>query len=691
MGTLSKAQQDAIIEQTNEMLDKSKNINSLWNEIYADGINYLFDNQLNDKYRGEGWEYIATNKIFPGIMQEVSQQFSRRISIVAQPWEPQDTEGADIWSELLQWEYEKGTNFDTAIRIGAIMDSKISGIYGVKLFWDDQAEWDDTKKQWKGRLKMVLIAPNLIGIDPDAGTNPRDAQYYFIRQDVPLEKAKALYPKHAKDLEKQAAHRAKYQDTDKAGMRYTSRMLGALTMDDAKDPGINAQNDGMRRVVNILAQRLDENNQDRYSPEYVTITEFYYRDYTIKKTTIPGEKLRFNQYPEGSIDVTGAIPVVVDPKPFRAAGLKVKKGQPLTRDIHLSAEDQIVEEPAYPYGRMILRADDIILNPNTEDQRYGYTRWPLVLGKNLPLPHNPRGLNSVELARPNQDLCNIIFSATASHAKLAGGPILEIEEGALPDDPENRDISELLEKNPGAFWKLADGARGQNKLGYQQPPQLDSSIFSIYQEAERGLQDIIASPDISIGRSSPGEMSATESTLLAENAAIRQDLPSKLMDYWFAEVWELAAEILKKNLSVEDIVRVIGDGENTDRVTQLVQSDFDARFDLKIEVTDTLPFSKQAKKQDAIALFEMFGQMSPTVAQQLLEAFEVPERSKIMEEITAFQQSQAQAAQQQAQTEANESETELELKDRELDIEEKEVNAKIASFQKENQDNERDE
>jgi len=647
-------------ELTDNMRHQSNPISDTWRQFYESNIDYVFDNQLDQKHRGKGHQRIQMNKLYPSYAQQIAVQLNRKTTMVAEPVEIGDASAADVWGSYLQWYYEKALKFDERVRTAATLDGHITGIYVAKPYWDPKCYWDEKARKWVGQVKMNIINPSYFGMDPEAKdyVDYSDCEYVLMEHRVSVKKAIQMFPKHRKEIEDQAGY---HQSLMNAGDRETFG-YGSNERDARPIGGYSNREGSYARHIRNHGQesaRYDENG-----PEYVTITEFIFKDRSEivdpKADLIPS-----SEWPEGSFEEDDISKKVVDPKFFKKNGLpKAKKGDILMAGNWPRKQDKI---PEFPYGRKVIRVDDIILNTKREDQRYPYKRWELILGINLPLPHNARGLDSIQMAKGLQDWLNVGASSLASYLMLMGSPITLVEEGAIANDPKSKKASKLRRVS-GAIWRMTRGAIARNAVKTLDPPQIPQSALAIMQMVSDNIQDLSGSENISLGKTSAGEQTGTEVAILAENAAQRQSLPGKLMDAWTLRVFEHISDLLMKHHEPGDVVRIVGE-QHEKKLTELKESYFDLRFDLKMHVVDAMPFSKMARKQEAKETFEILANsvgVSTVALSNLLDVYDAPNKEEIIKEVESIQQSQTEAAQREAAAGQALAQQELDIKARDV-------------------------
>ncbi|MBW2675472.1 MAG: hypothetical protein JRD89_19025, partial [Deltaproteobacteria bacterium] len=184
-----------------EMVRRATAHHKLWKPVYEDGLNYVFNNQLVGQDAREGWDRIVTNQIFPAIMQEsalLAQQFPKLITL---PWEQGDQAGADVWRDILQWQFEKGLRIP-AHRLAAILDGKVFGHWVTKVYWEPKHEWDEEKKRWKGATQITLLRPDYFGMDPEAEDGDlHKAEYCYCHRRVSVAWLIQKWPAFKEEIE----------------------------------------------------------------------------------------------------------------------------------------------------------------------------------------------------------------------------------------------------------------------------------------------------------------------------------------------------------------------------------------------------------------------------------------------------------------------------------------------------------
>ena len=633
------------LEEQNKLIDKmlkrGVNHSRAWAPLYVDGLNYLYNNQLADVKRRDGWERVQVNQIFPALMQEQALLAQRKTKMVTQPWEPRDKDGADLWANILQWQYEKG--LDIAMRrMEAVLDGKIYGHYIAKVYWEPKHEWDEENKAWKGAVQITVVRPEFFGMDPDAeGGGLEKAEYCYLYRRVSVKWAKAKWPEYAEQIQAAAGQEPEGDPLSQVSLQVTATG-SRVVLDDATavtgEGGTGIDATGMEGRLAELISLAGQNSQlggkqdGEEDKTQVALLEIYYRDreekHVVEQIPIPIQDL----IDAGTVELRGHVYVIAE------------TGETLTPE-NQPTEKVEYDRPVYPNGRYVLRIGKEILNPEPEDQVWRYRAWPFVIGVNYMLPHSWHGLNGSEMVRGVQDWLNVAAAHLINYVKFFGDPIIKVEEGALQNDPDNRGVAEKIKARAGAIWKLAAGKR--DNIAREEPASLSGGLVEIFRMFEQFGRDTTGVQEIAMGKQATGDITATEATRLDTMTRLRSGLQSLLQDIWTVQVMTLVHEVAKRNMTPGQMVRIAGD-EQAPRIAQMTPEAIDARFDLKLDVTTSLPFDQQRQKQDARELFEILG---PAYLRKLLEAYEVTDIEEILRMSQAWMMIQQALEQQQAQQE----------------------------------------
>lgn len=636
MSKSDKPKLDDLNTRIDEMLETGRQSQQEWADLWADGLNYIFNNQLSGKDR-KNFDPIQVNYIYPAVAQEQAVMAQRRVDLLVKPQEIGDKEAAAVWGPILKWQRENEIDI-AMLKIAASLDAKTHGHYIAKVYWEPQLEWVPEKSRYRGGIQVNLVPPSFFGCDPDA-EKIDGAAYVFSHRRVLVDWAKQRWPNMADKIEEAA---------DAEGENPHGFVVPGESTPVNTDSGPN-ELEG--RLVSLLAKarggeaggQTQSDPTGRQRSRYVTLTEIYFKDFSMttkqESEPVPAEELLAS----GDIRKDGEIYRVA--KPARFDGLKA--GDVILSDEWPTRVKNTWKEPKYPFGRVVLRiGQDCILNPKEEDQVWHQRHWPYVVGVNALLPHVWQGLNGVEMGRGLQDWINISAAVMAEYVKQHSRPITVVEEGAIAEDPKRKGVAGKLRTTAGAIWKVVKGGIG--RVERMSPPTMSSGTVAFYEMMARECQNQTGAQDVALGRTARGPQTAEEVATLATNARLRSAVPTMLMDAWDMGIMERVVELNLAYMQPGDRVRILGD-QNRDRVAYIDQLHLDAKFDLDMDVETTLPFDKERRKQDAERLYERIG--LPYLG-RLLEVFEVKDKDEILQahgEYQAFLQYQQQIEAQQGQ------------------------------------------
>jgi hypothetical protein len=109
---------------------------------------------------------------------------------------------------------------------------------------------------------------------------------------------------------------------------------------------------------------------------------------------------------------------------------------------------------------------------------------------------------------------------------------------------------------------------------------------------------------------------------------MRVAMQSILLDEFTIAVFERVVELVKTYLTPGQMVRIIGeDGE--EGVQALQQSDFDAQFDLDLDVGRALPFDEEREQAKSAELMELIGPIPPII-ERVLDAYGVRDKDEVI-------------------------------------------------------------
>ena len=595
-----------------------------WLKIYQDGLNYTFNNQLAGKTLKDGWDPVTANYIFPAMMQELAIQSQRQVDILARPIEGGDNEFAAMWQAHLQWLYQEKLNM-TEFLLRAALDGKIAGYYIAKTIWDPQPRngWDIVNKRWVGQVRTSLILPTHFGCDPEA-ENLDDATYVFTARRVNKEWAKRRWT----GLDEQIDRAATEDDT------FTTRAQGysgEIVIENKPDR--KPQSHDQQRIIDLLTRRRNRyNNEGGKEGQYVTLEEFHFDDYKEQTGEEPGDRIPEEELIQKKL-------AFKDEEILRSSETGAMLG-PLNWP---TKEGLTYKEPVYPRGRMILRIGETILNPDTKQQIYPYSRQPFAVGVNSLLPHTWRGLNGVEMARGLQDMLNISMQHILNYVKYFGDPQVVVEDGALLGATTPKGIAKRLKSAAG---KIIVACKGKvDHIKHLTPAGNPTGLTNIFQLIGQETRDQVGVHDVSLGRKSKGNETATELVRRDTNSKLRTAMTNLFLDGFTVKLWRNITELCQRNYEPDRVLRVIGK-KHAGAIQEYNQGMKDVEFDIGIEIGTKLPFDQERKRQNIGEAIQLLGP-APTLVKRWLESAEFKNVEEILTELPQFQQFQQFMAQQQ--------------------------------------------
>jgi len=623
---------DTLNKKLNGWVNASGAHASRWAGYYADGDDYLFNNQLAGKKRDKGWDRIQVNEIFPAVMQELSILTMRRTAIQPEPWEDSDEEGADLWRGALQWQYDKNMKVPELLQ-RAVTDGKRTGHWVVKVWYEPEAEWDAEAQKWKGRIRRKLIRHEDFGVDPTWETNDiNDAQYLFTLRQVSIEWAVNRWPEYEADFRKAAQDEAAERD-------YYSYMGGGEAAPTAEDSvtldgdevagerggGVKGASEG--RLARLLAGRdapAETVHDGESVKSMVTLLEIWFNDN--ERETIRDKE----DVPPAELEAEGKIKKVSEGWQDTTTGKLISKDDWPQRDLPER------RQPLYPFGRHVLRVGrDTIIS----DQAWHLKRWPFAYGVNIRLPHTWHGLNAVEMPKGAQDYRNIAAMQMANYVKQFSMPRCGVEMGALQESSDNRGVASKIRSAAGSIIKFA--RNGLNRFKIFDPPTMGPALGEFYESMGQSIKDLTGLQDVGHGRPTGGGGATLGEVIRMESATrLRTALQGTIIDSFIIDMMELTFITCKYHWNVGDMVRIVGEkkrpqvlaltglmpdpnaepGRPPQRVA-VTDGMMDARFDLKLDVTTTMPYDKERKKLEGDKILLQVG---PGFLRQWLELYEVP-------------------------------------------------------------------
>ena len=615
-----------------------------WSGVYRDGMNYVFGNQLADSAVKDGWERVQLNKVFPAITQEQALLTQRRVTVKAMPFEEGDAEGSKLWEPVLQWQFDKGLDVP-GVGILGIADGKTHGRWIGKVWWDKWASWDGEESKWMGGLRLSLLRPEHVYIHSsnDNAHDPDDAEYIVEYERVRLDVLKRRYPKLVDKIDEEATKGPRQGPASDRPQSLEESITGTYPDDWQTTTTAfvtGTETDKQRaatesRLVGLLAADTEVSEIGRTTlpgdARDVWLAHFYMRDRTTRTQTVvdhryTGDELieqgRAMLQPDGAAGDEAAALGIEPPMVY----INTETGEPFT-EADWPEERREVEAPVYQPYRYICRLGEVML----EDTPWPFEDHPYAVGINHPLPHTTQGLNGVELVRGLQDLVNSLGRHLATYIEYFADPVTLVEEGAVANVSGNDDVASHIPSGPGAIWTLNPGAIAGGKIKRLDPSSMSGIIMSIYNLYTDQLEDVTGVHDIALGRQG-SEMTATQALSLETNTKLRTALQWILMQAWYVRVVSRAAAMDREYMEVGQRVRIAGEGSA--QMMALDATQFDAKYDLRLQVATDLPFDRDTRKAEARELYEILG---IPFLEQLLDAYERKDKDEILANAQAYQ------------------------------------------------------
>jgi hypothetical protein len=629
-----------------------------WVQIFKRGLNYLYDNQLAEKVERKGFDRVQANNIFPAAMQELSLLAQRRPMIKAMPMEPGDAEGAAFWESALQWQFDEGLLMPQLLLRGAL-DAKICGHWAAVYSWQPRAKWNRDERRWDGEVRARLLRPECVGVDPHANPDRLEqGRFVYIYEQRRTEELLREMP----DVENliRAAARAEGEaggdDTfgDSAMMTALpwTGPTGGPELDatpvtgESDDPESRPTEEGL--VSTLLSavrderrdiEPTDEQDETEPLPQYVWVLEIWFADESESRASAEAPR------PIEQMLATGEVRLA-DDENQNAVHELAASGEILTEG-NWPIDRSEWDEPEYPHGRHIIRigrGQTGISSRIVVDEPWGEEMWPVAIGLNAVLPHTWHGLNGVEIGRGMQDLINDCAAHIANYVKQFSDPIVKVEENSLQGAPENRNVASRIAGHAGAIWKCIVNRSGG--VTREPPPPIGAGLFDSWKMFADEHRSAMGMEAIGLGKQTK-DMTASEAIRAETNSRMRTAMQSLLADMFTVRSMQIVHQFCASGWSAGQMVRIVGD-EQKARVAAVMEGDLDARFDLKLEVGTSLPFDRERRKAEAKDLFALLG---PVYLPDLLDAYEVKNKQRILDQLPIFQQAQAIIEQQQAMAE----------------------------------------
>lgn len=595
-------------------------VTNKWRGLWSENLEYFFGTQLKGRKRHKDWEWVVVNYIWPSCFQEIAKISRYNPQFTADPWEASDSDAAEVWQGILQWLWDRGLS-RKGMRIEqlhAILCGKLHGYRVFKLYWEDRVRWDAQARKWVGDVRGRLWNPSLFWATGDQDIN--DGNCGTVRY-VELEYALARWPDYSDKLKEEAD---RFHDELMSGDETIRGGKSAITAyPDPHYGGIDAGPEGteLNRILELVQNR-DDRRDPADDTKWVRISDQYFQDYEENR-----EK-RVELISKDELLNAGVL------REEAGRFFNAETNELLGVDEWPTRDIDMGKVPKYPNGRNVLRAGDVILNEDEEDQVWPYQQWPFVVAPHYLLPLMWQGSDAIQTTKTAQDMINVSVSHLVNYMKMYGDPKLAIETGAAEQTNPRSKKHFKIGSGAGSIIRLARG--GLKRFKILDPPQMSPVIHSLYMLWSQEFKNLLGLQDIAMGKKSPGDLTATESSMLAMSANDRIHLQTVVEQQWIKQVGELAAEICQHHYTPDRFVRVVGE-QGVPGIVEITQKLKEVRFDIQVQVGSTMPFDEEKR----IARYkEAFGMVQQPVANpmlpEMLRALEIPNWRKILERYDAW-------------------------------------------------------
>ncbi len=584
----------ALNKQLDDMVEHGMETTKRWVTMWVDSLRYFFSDQLRGAKKKKNWDWVVLNYIWPSAQQEIAKLSRHNPKSIAQPVDSQDIEIAKMWESGLNWQWQYGIN-DEGMRkaqMCAILDGKIFGYRVSYWYWEPRAEWDPETKQWVGAVRHRLWHPAFFWADDAEHVQEGNCG---TQRYVRLDWAISRWPEHEEALRDQATEMPEPQGGWATYNIRGGSMADGITSETTGYP--DRENDGDVHAHHVLFDRIvgadPMTRGDGFKDvEVVKIEQVWFRDHETRhqKEEAPARV--------EDLLATGAI------TQSEGRYYDTESGDLLGPEQWPTITLREYDEPVYPFGRYVLRAGHVVLNPEPEQQVWPYRKWPFVVVPHYLLPHMWQGSDAVQLYKSVQDMINVSASHLYNNMKQYGDPRVLVEEGALPVRQGKK--SKIL-SGAGAVINVVRGALSRNAIKIEPPAPMSPSAVMMYELMAQEYKNIQGTQSIARGEKDTGRMTATQAMALATSSNDRIQLQSVFEDMWVRDCMQWIAWIMQREYTPERMIRIVGE-DNVAGVVQFSQGMKDFRFDVAVVPGAMLPFDEEKKLAKMMTAYQLVSQ-----------------------------------------------------------------------------------
>jgi len=589
----TEAKEPTILDICKRKEEDGMSVTRNWVSMWQTSLRYFLSDQLHGRERHKDWDWVIINYIWPSIMQEMAK-LSRSYKMVASGRENSDTEAAEAWQGFLQWQWEvslhpKGMRIE---QLRAILDGKLHGYRVSKMVWDPKVKWDKKQRRWQGEVRHRLWNPaNFWASDKEYINDGDCGSVRFVE----LSYAISQWPQFEKELTEASS---KYPEMLQGGDTHVAGQTssqGTYPAAGTGGPDKGPMATDSKALLDLVLSGLDIVGTQQNDRRYCRISETYLKDYTEvpRSEEIPVEP---EQLLQASAIVQGTGGNFLKPD-----------GMPITPD-EWPVNVNEWNEPKYPNGRYIIRCEDTILNPDEQDQVWGFSTWPFVVIPHYLLPHMWQGTDAVTLYRHTQDMINVSMSHLVNNMKEFGDPRVAIEDGAQHIPPGRTKKAFKIMRGAGSIIRLARGGLAKLKILDPVPPS--PAATQLYMLFAQEYKNLVGLQDIAQGKKTGGKTTATEAQFLAISANDRIKLQNIFEEQWVKEIVNLTAEMDQQYYDIGRWVRVIGD-DLVRGGMEITQGLKDFGFDIDIEPGEAAPYDEEKRIEKYSIAYKMLGEPMP--------------------------------------------------------------------------------